>query len=353
MHTLFFIVYDSITNSVFHSQVIMPLLARKNAHPELDIHIISFERNHVEAPSIESITFHIFKRYRYLHRFALLPLAWQLRLVLKKHILYEIIARGPFAGYIAHAATRIKPCRITIQARGLVAHEYRYALGKTTMNLLEKYRFKQFHALEDYVYSLEKPYIIFEAVSPALANYMSETYATNATHIHLAQQDIPTAITVEKKQTYRSCMRNELHINQDALVYCYSGSHKPWQCPKQTIAFFKEHYALNPNALLLILTQDTQAFKNELIKAGIEPICYRVLSVPASKLMMYLAAADYGMLFREEDIINFVSRPTKALEYKAAGLTVLHNKTVAYLTNEPFEKQYHKIIKKTFMQNRT
>lgn len=341
MHTLFFIIYDSITNSVFHSQVVIPLLARKNVDQNLEIHIISFEQNHIQAPVIEGITFHMFKRCRYIHRFALLPLAWQLRSLLKTYIEYEIIARGPFAGYIAHAATRVNTCRVIIQTRGLVAQEYRYALGAKKMNLLERYRFNQFNALEHYVYSLKKPYVVFEAVSPALATYMSTTYPTNPAQIRLAQQDIPKPISEEEKQTYRFRARSELDIKQDAVVYCYSGSYKPWQCPEQTITFFKEQHAHNPDALLLILTQDKQAFEKELSKANIKPSCYRIFSVHANKLMIYLAAADYGLLFREKDIINFVSRPTKALEYKAAGLTVLHNNTVAYLEENNFQHSYH------------
>jgi len=36
------------------------------------------------------------------------------------------------------------------------------------------------------------------------------------------------------------------------------------------------------------------------------------------------------MLFREQTIVNWTSRPTKLLEYQAVGLEVVHNNTVAY-----------------------
>jgi hypothetical protein len=58
---------------------------------------------------------------------------------------------------------------------------------------------------------------------------------------------------------------------------------------------------------------------------------YFVLSVEPKKLDRYLCACDSGLLFRDKDIINWVSRPTKMLEYQAAGLQVIHNHTIDWL----------------------
>jgi len=55
-------------------------------------------------------------------------------------------------------------------------------------------------------------------------------------------------------------------------------------------------------------------------------------------LYVYLAAADYGLLFRHKDIINWVSRPTKMLEYQAVGLKIIHNNTIEWLSeNKKFD----------------
>jgi len=61
---------------------------------------------------------------------------------------------------------------------------------------------------------------------------------------------------------------------------------------------------------------------------------YLLLSVKPNNLHKYLAACDVGLLFREKDIINWVSRPTKMLEYQSVGLKIEHNNTIAWLANQ-------------------
>ena len=334
MPTLIVVIYDGINNSVFQSQVVAPLLSRKADKPQLTIHIISFEKNsRIKPPSIPGITFHIFKRYPFLHRLSLWLTIIRLGLFLQQFNAYELLARGPFAGYIAYKAATKNCNHITVQARGLVAEEYRYTLGAKELNLLERHRYAQFLNLEKRVYGINTSSVIFQAVSPALKEYMVATFATNPASITVAHEDIPKPISSEQKERFRKAVRAELNIEDDARVYCYSGSYKPWQCPQETIAYFKNEYQLNPKAILLILSLDKELFESALRNATLPQEAYRMRSVPAGTLLIYLAAADIGLLLREEHIINFVSRPTKALEYHAAGLTVVHNDTVDYVKN--------------------
>ena len=59
-----------------------------------------------------------------------------------------------------------------------------------------------------------------------------------------------------------------------------------------------------------------------------------VLEEIADDVIKYLCAADAGILLRKKDVVNWVARPTKILEYRAAGLKIIHNDTVAMLTNQ-------------------
>ncbi|MFH1832527.1 MAG: hypothetical protein ABH827_07080, partial [bacterium] len=61
---------------------------------------------------------------------------------------------------------------------------------------------------------------------------------------------------------------------------------------------------------------------------------YKIISVRQEQLYEYLSCANFGFLLREEDIINWVSRPTKMLEYQAVGLKIIHNNTIAWLTED-------------------
>lgn len=342
MNTLIVIIYDGISNSVFQSQVIAPLLARKKTDPALEIHLISFEKDaHIKPPHVPGITFYIFKRYPFVHRWSLIPGIVRLRILLRRFDSYEMLARGPLAGYIAHHATNKNCAHIIIQARGLVAEEFRYTLGSKKLNLFERYRYAQFLNIEQSVYGFNKSRTTFQAVSPALKDYMIAAFATRPEHIMIADGDIPASISSEQKETFRRAVRTELNIDATRTVYCYSGSFKPWQCPQETVEYFKQQCNTNGQAFLLILTPDPAPFLAAVAQAALPTDAYRVCSVAQDELLSYLAAADFGLLLREEHIINFVSRPTKALEYQAAGLTVVHNDTVAYLKNLALDQTPH------------
>lgn len=336
---LFFILYDGIDNSVFQSQVLMPLLTRKKSEPQCDIHIISFEQGTYTLPDTPGITFRIFKRLPFFHRWGLMLDSIRLHFILRTYEQYTLLARGPFAGYIAHKAATSGCKSITVQVRGLAAEEYLYALQEKTIHFLHKLRYRLYLSLEQRLYRARD--IIFEAVSPALKEHIIKQYCTPPENITLAYRDIPSIISSDMQQTFRAAKRNELGLDENRIVYCYSGSYKAWQCPQETIEYFTSRYVQDPRSFLLILTTDLISFRDALAKTGLPSTAFCIRSVSSEALCAYLTAADFGLLFRKKHIINTVSRPTKALEYHAAGLTVLHNDTVPYVIEMPNTRSIH------------
>ncbi len=130
---------------------------------------------------------------------------------------------------------------------------------------------------------------------------------------------------------WRIQARSELSISDQKTVYCYNGSAKSWQCPEDTVDFFIIEYKKNNNAFLLILTQDIEIFENILTRKNLPKNSYIIKKVTHKEIYKYLSAADYGLIFRENNILNWVSRPTKALEYEAVGIKIIHNNTVDFL----------------------
>lgn len=323
-----FILYDSITNSVFESQVLMPLIASGKPW-----RIISFEKHPVTPPKHPNIIFIFFKKKRYWCTWSLRSAIKDVHTYLAQCNTYQIISRGPFAGYIALHATTPHCKNIIIQVRGLAAQEYAYA-HKQSLNPLHRIRQWLLHRLEKKVYTTQKKNLSFQAVSPALKKYLIDTFQADKQRIVLADQDIPAIIHSSERLLYRTLIRQKLGINEDQLVYCYSGSYKPWQCPQETLLFFKTQRTHNPNCFLLILTPDVQAFEYH-AQQMLPCDSYHICNVPQNRLFHYLAAADVGILLREPHIINYVSRPTKALEYHAAGLSIVHNNTVEYIKHIP------------------
>jgi len=329
--TRIIVIYDSIYNAVFESQVLTPCKQWLQKSVRHNAYIVSFEQSIDSAPAmLEEIPLIAFKRTFYLGMWQLQQQIQQLRSFLAKHTHYELIARGPFAGYIALHARTTACQKLIIQARGLATEEYAFTHQKSNpiMRLL---RTKQLRALEKQVYSTNAPDVIIEAVSPALKAHLIDTFGTPATRTTLAEHDLPAAMQKTARAAHRQRIRAACNIGANATVYCYSGSHKPWQCPKETIAYFKQQAAQNADACLLLLTTDITPFAQELSAQDIPPHRYRLLRVTPEQLPSYLAAADYGLLFRDNHIINKTARPTKALEYAAAGLTIIHNGTVDYL----------------------
>lgn len=344
MKNIVFVVYDGIENSVFQSQVLQPILNDLQADKSLAVTVVSFELDVKKAkklcqniaPNQKNLKFVFLKRVLFFGKFSLSFSIFQLKKWSKFQKLTKIVARGPLAGYVA---LRALPENIDfkIQARGLCAEEYRYSRQKLHRNwaqkLIDRFIFNNFSWIERFVYSHDN--VKIEAVSRALKDYLVAHFGANPRNIVIAVRDVPKQIDSSQKGIWRQQVRDELGIPENAIVYCYSGSFRPWQCASQTIHAFWLEYTKNSLAFMLILTQDIKPFELELKKVNIPESHYKILTVNSKDLYKYLCAANFGMLLREPDVINWVSRPTKMLEYQVCGLSIIHNNTVAWLTNNP------------------
>jgi len=350
---LIVVIYDSITNSVFESQVAKPLSAHYQEYSH--IIIVSFEVQEVSANVLKllqenypRLKFVLYKRCIFFGRISLLGCVFLLRTLLKNYSTVDFLARGPQAGFIAYWARRKnKQEQLIIQARGLLAQEYLYinqqqaVLSSSIMqkicNLIKekfvKLRAQQYYRLEQYVYTLNL--ISIEAVSSALEEYLVKKYNAYKNNIIIATKDIPAPLPAEQIYAWRTEIRDHLGISATQKIYCYSGSAKAWQCTQETIAFFKQlKHDDNAQNFLLILTYEKELFNQLLISTGINKSSYAVVSVPPTELFKYLAACDYGIIFRKPHIINWVSRPTKILEYKAVSVPIIHNNTIAMIKDK-------------------
>lgn len=336
MKHITFILYDSIFNSVFESQVIVPLQRRLDQAPGATATIISFESKSVSHRQIKKlctdsrITIHVIKKIPFLGTLSLHYAAFKLTSFLRTFNATHIIARGPLAGWIAYNAIKTAT-PVIIQARGLAASEYLYAHSPASW--WHQFRGWQYENIERKVYGqyAHTAAVTIHTVSDALQQYLIDTWHTPTEKVSVATYDVPKAYEPATVQTWRLHARAQLNIADDAFVYVYNGSAHPWQCPEKTISFFAEKYRINKNNFLLILTQSAAQFTTLLRAHHIPQSAFHITRVPHSDIYEYLAAADAGLLFREKHCINWVSRPTKALEYHAVGLPIIHNNTVAML----------------------
>ena len=339
MQNITFILYDSIFNSVFASQVLTPLQSRLDGTPGATATIISFESHAVSQKKLKKIcndsriTLKVIKKIPFLGTLSLRYAAFKLRPLLRTITSSEIIARGPLAGWIAYNAIN-QSIPLIIQARGLAAQEYLYAHAPASW--WHQFRAWQYKAIERTVYGqyAQSKNVHIHTVSDALKQYLRNEWNTPQEKVSVATYDVPQAYTPATVHTWRLHTRAQLQIPTDAYVYVYNGSAHPWQCPEKTVSFFAKKYRENKKNFLLILTQSKERFSTLLRAQHIPQSAYHITCVPHADIYEYLAAADAGLLFRESHCINWVSRPTKALEYHAVGLPIIHNDTIEMLTKK-------------------
>ncbi|TET34216.1 hypothetical protein E3J61_03170 [Candidatus Dependentiae bacterium] len=334
------VLYDGVHNPVFQSQVIEPLIKQLDQNPNDRGIIISFERTTISQkeqqalvvdPRIRLITV---PKLPFLGTLSLHYATRQLSPIMQQHIHTAMITcRGPMAAWVVGHLNLPIPC--IVQARGLAAQEYRYAHSSKIIGWLHRIRAWQYEQIEQWVYGAyaHNKNVMVQTVSKALRSYLIETFNAPADKIMVADHDVPSAISPAQRSTWRTEIRELLKIPHHAYVYVYNGSAKPWQCPQETVQFFVREYQKNPDAFLLVLTQDTGTFKTLIKRYALPPNAFHITRVAHTKIYRYLAAADAGMLLRKPHIINWVSRPTKALEYHAVGLKIIHNNTISMLKN--------------------
>lgn len=346
------VIYDSIQNSVFVSQVLCPLQVWLSGHKQRTATIISFESspicNHPTALLIAKdtrITFIVHKRFPYLGTWSLWYAIFCIRWHLRRYPKGTIIARGPLAGYACLKALVMLPMvHLIIQARGLLAEEYAFEHQQQRSHWYYRLKIYLYANLESYVYrSHTTQQISIEAVSPALRSHLIATYTLSAQEVMIACDDIPSAIPATKRAAWSRDSRALLGIPAKAYVYCYNGSAKPWQCPAIFFTFCKEKIASDPNAHLLIITQDSEEFATMLPATTIPYERCHIVSAEHQEVYYYLAAANSGLIFRDATLLNWVSRPTKVLEYHAAGLHIIHNKTIAWLIESARNQQPYEV----------
>jgi len=338
------IITDSLSNSIAASQIIAPLQQYHADHPDQACLLISFERTYNSElfqqiqDQIPFAKLIIKKRSPFLGTWSLWGAQRTLQNLLKSYNYYHIVARGPLAGFLAIKSATNACLSITIQARSLLAQEYLFAHPLTRWyhprTWFDWVRFRQLHTIEQFVYGAHyraAAPVTIQAVSHALKHYLQRTYHTPATILTIAQEDIPTLIDINKVVDWRIQTRQELGIDQQATVYCYNGSIKPWQQPDSTITFFKQKLTQDATSVLLVLTHDIDLFKEQLHAQQINTTNYRIINCEHSQVYRYLSVADFGIIFREPHIVNWTARPTKVLEYQAVGLPIIHNNTIAML----------------------
>jgi hypothetical protein len=128
------------------------------------------------------------------------------------------------------------------------------------------------------------------------------------------------SINVDEKlvlQRQANEARKELQIFDDKPVFLYSGGIQAWQKSELVVDFSKS--ALDAGARVIILSMQKEYFKTALVNYKNNSNLL-IASVKPEELSKYYLAANFGIMFRDDHVLNEVASPTKLSEYLFYGM---------------------------------
>ncbi len=102
---------------------------------------------------------------------------------------------------------------------------------------------------------------------------------------------------------------------------------------------------------LLILTHSVKDVNKAIIQYPALKSKLISFSVPNDEVYKYLNAADFGILFRENTVMNNVASPTKFAEYMLCGLPVIISEGVGDYSYYTLEKEVGIILNESDLMN--
>ncbi len=122
-------------------------------------------------------------------------------------------------------------------------------------------------------------------------------------------------------QNLRDKGRNELGYSKNDVVFIYVGSTAIWQCVPETVSLMEQAMRTNPACKALIVTPSPDKFEGLFSHEFQRRVT--ITSGQLRDMNRFLNAADFGVLLRNQNAINWVASPVKFGEYSLAGLPVI------------------------------
>ncbi|NJN63408.1 MAG: glycosyltransferase family 4 protein [Acidobacteria bacterium] len=130
----------------------------------------------------------------------------------------------------------------------------------------------------------------------------------------------------------RAAVREELGWPLDAPVIVYCGGLDQWQKIDDVLALMGKLLRARASMRALFLVSDPARLRELASRYRLRPDAYDVRRVPQRDVGKWLAACDFGVILRDDVLMNQVASPIKIAEYLAAGLTVVCTKNIGDLS---------------------
>ena len=239
----------------------------------------------------------------------------------KKHKIDVLVCENLWCAYIGGQLLKWLNVKVVFDYHGVVPEESVYdnlcKIGDKNYNylkLIEKKALNESHSII--------------CVSNRFKRYLIDSFGIDQNRISVVPccvNDIPQNINM----AIREKIRRELSINSKKVII-YAGSIVKYQCVNEMIRIFSKLRQYDNDFFFLFLSayNNYGSIKQLFNNVGVSDEYYKLLSVKQSEVYDYLCAADFGMLIRDNDLLNKVSCPTKMAEYLMAGLPIIATSSV-------------------------
>jgi hypothetical protein len=112
--------------------------------------------------------------------------------------------------------------------------------------------------------------------------------------------------------------RQPITLAPNDVLMLYSGNCQPWQNIPLMLDTMQKLTA--PHVKFLILSGQKRRFEKLIQRRKISPDRIRVISVKPEELESYYELAHYGLILRDDILVNRVANPTKLAEYLQYGI---------------------------------
>lgn len=237
---------------------------------------------------------------------------------------YDLVhCRGIVAAWqVLRSMSKQQRARVKVlyDCRGITVEEIEGMWSTSWKRALLPLKMSEMRRMENFVVNEVD---ILTTVSEGLSDYLFDHYGRRPDLI------IRPVVNPDKfyfSAVQRDAVRKQMGVCNTDRLFLFVGGGDYWQSLGLLKCWWDS--ICRPNFTLLILTHKPSDYDSWLKEVSNKSGRVIVKSVPHSEVSSYMCASDFGILFRDSNLVNNVASPVKLSEYLCTGLQVLTNLTV-------------------------
>ena len=323
---ILYLTTESVNSPIMRTQVVAYVNYLATTEPHFNISLLTYEND--ESRIFPSKDSHII--YRNNGHF--MNIINQIVFVINHGMNYKIIHVRSYPPMFAALISKwLYGVKVVFDPRGLFPDEVYYKNSNTAVYKILKYCVKIFVKYSDSIVT----------VSDAFRTYYLDKY-------NVVPNKIVSISTFSKSSENR--MSSEDEKTQPAaeriISIVYVGSDDKWQMFSEILDFFSYLHVKDPQKFKFsIITNNLDSVSAAIEAMGMSSNIY-VTSVKPDAVYSIISKCDYGIIFRDDNILNRVAAPIKIVDYLFAGLNIIATKNIGDMSDYIVTNEVGHVINK-------